>query len=89
MRKEIRSLEAIESGDTVKVTVENGNTMELTVNWKKMEDSIEPMARLNFKGKNFANLTGFRDGSIRENVKLQTINCDENATYTVANIEVV
>jgi len=89
MQEAIHTLEALNEGDTITVMVDNGNAMELVVNWTKDSDSLRPQARLNFQGKNFANLFGYRDGSVKDDVTIQTINCEENDTYTVESIEVV
>lgn len=88
MQEEIRTLEALEEGDKITVTVGNGNELKLTVGWKKSMDSLQPKARLMLDGRNFANLWGYKDGSLKDTVRVQTINCEENDTYTVTDIEV-
>jgi len=88
MQEKVHTLEALDEGDTVTVTVKNGNELELSVGWKKGMDSLQPQARLMLDGKNFANLWGYKDGSLKDSVRVQTINCEQNDTYTVTNIEV-
>ena len=87
MREEIHTLETLEEGDEVTVTVDNGSELTLTVGWKK-GGGLQPQARLMLNGRNYANLWGYKDGGIKDTVRVQTINCDENDTYTVADIEV-
>jgi len=87
MQEDIHTLEALNEGDDLEITIENGNTVPLTVS-KIMDDSGIPKAILEMDGQTYANLWGYRADIPSKEMEIQSLNCKENDIYTVTDIEV-